>query len=159
MGYEIWDRDAGVLLAHFPTEEPALAYLRRLVKGFDAQETTKTIARMQLVCVSGQGAASRVVAEGAALLQRVDIAATARYDIWDRFERAYIGDFDSLEQALAFLERMVEGQSSEKAAATLDPFQLIEVGEDGTTTPKFGGGRELGQLRAQQQELRRGSVL
>lgn len=66
-------------------------------------------------------------------------------------------------------------QSPEAAVATLDPFQLVEFCEDGTSTARVAGRRELGELlayrpyaadperqavaRAEQQELRRGGVL
>lgn len=71
MGYEIWDRDAAVLLADFDEEGQALAFLREMVAGLDAQETTRTIDRMQLVRVSDAGRRTEVVAEGVALLTRM----------------------------------------------------------------------------------------
>lgn len=70
MGYEIWDRDAAILLEGFETEEQALAYLRDLVAGLNAEDTARTMDRMQLVHVT-DGRTSIVVEEGVTLLKRM----------------------------------------------------------------------------------------
>lgn len=68
MGYEIWDRDAGALVADFDEQDQALAFLREMVRGLDAEATTRTIDPMQLVRVSDAGRTQEVVSEGVALL-------------------------------------------------------------------------------------------
>jgi len=62
------------------------------------------------------------------------------YEIWERFERAFIHDFDTEDQALAFLHEMVRALSFDDAAAMLDRFQLVEVSNNGNSTEvKFVG--------------------
>lgn len=78
MGYEIWDRDAAALLADFDEEEQALAFLRDMVVGLDAEGTTRTIDRMQLVRVTDGGRTTTVLAEGVTLLTRMFAPALAR---------------------------------------------------------------------------------
>lgn len=56
------------------------------------------------------------------------------YEIWDRFERAFIRDFDTEEQARAFLHEMVRSLSFDAAATILDRFQLVEVTNNGNST-------------------------
>ena len=56
------------------------------------------------------------------------------YEIWDRYERAFLGDFDTEEQALAFLHDMVRSMTFDDAARKLDRVQLVRVSDEGKTT-------------------------
>lgn len=62
------------------------------------------------------------------------------YEIWDRDAAFLLQDFDTEEQALAFLHEIVRALSFDDAATTLDRFQLVEVSNDGNSTKvKFVG--------------------
>ena len=56
------------------------------------------------------------------------------YEIWDRFDRQLIYDFDTAEEALVFLHDAVRSLTFDAAAQMLHRFQLTEVSDDGTTT-------------------------
>lgn len=56
------------------------------------------------------------------------------YEIWDRFERALVADFDREDQALDYLRAMVRPLNVEAAARQLDRYQLVRVTDDGNTT-------------------------
>lgn len=65
------------------------------------------------------------------------------YEIWDRYERALVGDYDHEEQALDFLREMVRSLNVEAAARTLDRFQLVRVTNNGSTTTVVASGVDL----------------
>lgn len=56
------------------------------------------------------------------------------YEIWDRYERAFLGDFETEEQALSFLHDMVGSLTFDDAARRLDRLQLVKVTDGGKTT-------------------------
>jgi hypothetical protein len=55
------------------------------------------------------------------------------YEIWDRYERALVADFDTEDQALDHLRGRVRTMNAEAAAAWLDRLQLVRVTDDGNT--------------------------
>lgn len=76
------------------------------------------------------------------------MTAVTGYEIWDRFERALVGDFDTESQALAFLHEMVQTLTFDAAATMLDRFQLVEVSDNGITSEVRAVGTALMPLVA-----------
>ncbi len=56
------------------------------------------------------------------------------YEVWDRYERAFLGDFDTEAQALGFLHDIVRSLTVDDAARQLDRYQIVEVTNHGKST-------------------------
>jgi hypothetical protein len=65
------------------------------------------------------------------------------YEIWDRYERALINDFDTEVQALDYLRERVRPLTTEAGARWLDRLQLVRVFEDGQATEVISEGVDL----------------
>lgn len=65
------------------------------------------------------------------------------YEIWDRYLRALIGDFDDQDAALDYLRERVRPMSAETAARELDCMQLVRVTNQGETTEVISAGVDL----------------
>lgn len=65
------------------------------------------------------------------------------YEIWDRYERALIDDFDDQDAALDYLRELVRPMNVETAARELDRMQLVRVSNNGATTEVISGGVDL----------------
>lgn len=71
MGYEVWDRDHGTLLADFDEEGQALDYLREMVRAMNVETAARQLDRMQLVRVSNAGTTTEVISAGVDLLSLI----------------------------------------------------------------------------------------
>lgn len=65
------------------------------------------------------------------------------YEIWDRYERALINDFDTEDQALDYLRERIRPLTTEAAARWLDRLQLVRVTDDGKVTEVVSAGVDL----------------
>lgn len=65
------------------------------------------------------------------------------YEIWDRYERALINDFDTEDQALDYLRERIRPLTTEAAARWLDRLQLVRVTDDGKVTEVVSAGIDL----------------
>jgi hypothetical protein len=65
------------------------------------------------------------------------------YEIWDRYERALVIDFDSEEQALDYLRERIHPLTAEAAARWLDRLQLVHVFSNGQATEVISEGVDL----------------
>lgn len=68
------------------------------------------------------------------------------YEIWDRYERALIDDFDTEDQALDYLRGRIRTLTAESAARWLDRLQLECVTDEGRTTKVVCAGVDLFRL-------------
>lgn len=65
------------------------------------------------------------------------------YEIWDRYERALIDDFDDQDAALDYLRELVRTMKVGEAVQELDRMQLVRVSDNGTTTDVIAAGADL----------------
>jgi len=65
------------------------------------------------------------------------------YEIWDRYERALIDDFDDQDAALDYLRELVRAMKVGDAVRELDRMQLVRVGDNGTITEVISAGVDL----------------
>lgn len=65
------------------------------------------------------------------------------YEIWDRYERALIDDFDDQDAAFDYLRELVRTMKVGEAVQELDRMQLVRVSDNGTTTDVIAAGAEL----------------
>ena len=65
------------------------------------------------------------------------------YEIWDRYERALIDDFDDQAAALDYLRGLVRAMKVGDAVRELDRMQLVRVSDNGTTTEVISAGVDL----------------
>lgn len=65
------------------------------------------------------------------------------YEIWDRYERALIDDFDDQDAAFDYLRELVRTMKVGEAVQELDRMQLVRVSDNGTTTEVIAAGADL----------------
>lgn len=65
------------------------------------------------------------------------------YEIWDRYERALIDDFDDQDGALDYLRELVRAMKVGDAVRELDRMQLVRVSDNGTITEVISVGVDL----------------
>lgn len=65
------------------------------------------------------------------------------YEIWDRYERALVNDFDTEVQALDYLRERIGPLTTEAGARWLDRLQLVRVSGDGHATEVISEGVDL----------------
>jgi len=65
------------------------------------------------------------------------------YEIWDRYERALIDDFDDQDAALDYLRELVRAMKVGDAVRELDRMQLVRVSDNGTITEVISAGVDL----------------
>lgn len=65
------------------------------------------------------------------------------YEIWDRYERALINDFDTEDEALDYLRERIRPLAAEAAARWLNRLQLVHVSNQGDSTTVVSAGVEL----------------
>ncbi len=78
MGYEIWDRYEGALVADFDDEGEALHFLREMVRALTVEVAARKLDRLQLVHVTDNGETTEVVSAGVELFGRTFAPAVAR---------------------------------------------------------------------------------
>jgi len=65
------------------------------------------------------------------------------YEIWDRYERALIDDFDDQGAAFDYLRELVRTMKVGEAVQEVDRMQLVRVSDNGTTTEVIAAGADL----------------
>ncbi len=65
------------------------------------------------------------------------------YEVWDRYERALIDDFDDQDAAFDYLRELVRAMKVGEAVQELDRMQLVRVSDNGTTTEVIAAGADL----------------
>lgn len=65
------------------------------------------------------------------------------YEIWDRDAAFLLEDFDTEDQALAYLRQLVGELSAEDASRTMDRLQLVRLADRGETRTVLAEGVAL----------------
>ena len=71
MRFQLWDRNAGNLIAEFGDRAKALAFLREQVDGLDSRQAELEVERMALLSIEPDGRTARTIAEGHGVLELI----------------------------------------------------------------------------------------
>ena len=77
MGFQLWDRNTGNLIAEFGDQTEALAFIRDQIEGLDSRAVELEVERMSLLYVQRDGRTVRKVAEGHGVLDLIMVPAGA----------------------------------------------------------------------------------
>jgi hypothetical protein len=75
MGFQLWDRNTGNLIAEFGDQKAALAFIRDQIEGLDSRAAELEVERMALLYVQPDGRTVRKVAEGHGVLDLIAVPA------------------------------------------------------------------------------------
>ena len=71
MGFQLWDRNTGNLIAEFDDQPKALAFLRSQVEGLDPRQAELEVERMSLLHIEVDRTTARKIAEGHSVLELI----------------------------------------------------------------------------------------
>lgn len=71
MGFQLWDRNTGNLIAEFGDRESAFAFIRDQVDGLAQREAELEVDRMALLSISSDGRTPDKLAEGHGVLELI----------------------------------------------------------------------------------------
>lgn len=71
MGFQLWDRNTGDLIAEFDDQETALAFVRAEVVDLDGRQAELEVERMSLLDIGADHTTARKVAEGHGVLELI----------------------------------------------------------------------------------------
>lgn len=71
MGFQLWDRNTGNLIAEFDDQEKALAFVRAEVVDLDARQAELEVERMSLLYIEADRVTARKIAEGHGVLELI----------------------------------------------------------------------------------------
>ncbi len=77
MGFQLWDRNTGNLIAEFDDQDAAFAFIRDQVEDLDSRQAELEAERMSLLYVERDGRTVRKIAEGHGLLDLIMVPAGA----------------------------------------------------------------------------------
>lgn len=77
MGFQLWDRNTGNLIAEFDDQGQALAFVRGQVEGLDSRQAELEVERMSLLYIETDSPTVRKVAEGHGVLELIVAPAAA----------------------------------------------------------------------------------